>query len=115
LRGIAIVADQYPGHSRDKRYQAIFLNQDTVFFYGSQQMATLTQYPVLYAVMDRVKRGYYTCTLQLVSEPPYKKGEEVVIENYIRAVEKVIQKHPSGWLWSHNRWKKRHLKTDNFG
>jgi Kdo2-lipid IVA lauroyltransferase/acyltransferase len=109
LRGVAIVADQYPGHESDKKYQTTFLHQDTVFFYGSQQMATLTQYPVLYAVVERVKRGYYTCTLQVVGEPPYQKGEEAVIENYVRAVEHVIQKHPSGWLWSHNRWKKRHL------
>ncbi len=109
LRGIAIVADQYPGHDSDKKYQTTFLHQDTVFFYGSQQMATLTQYPALYAVVERVKRGYYTCTLQVLGEPPYQKGEETVIENYVRAIEHVIEQHPSGWLWSHNRWKKRHL------
>ena len=30
--------------------------------------------------------------------------------NYIFEVEKVIGKDPAGWLWSHNRWKTRHLK-----
>ncbi len=109
VRGIAIVADQYPGLKGDKRIQIRFLNQDTVFFFGSQQMANLTQYPVLYAVVERIKRGYYTCTLVQVGEPPYDKNSVAVVEAYARAVEQVIQQHPSGWLWSHNRWKTRHL------
>lgn len=110
VRGIAIVSDQYPGHGIDKKYVTKFLNQDTAFFYGSQQMANLTQYPAVYAVVERVRRGYYTCTLLNVGEPPYQKEDETVIANYVREVERVILDHPSGWLWSHNRWKKRHLK-----
>lgn len=109
VRGVAIVADQYPGLGRDKKYETTFLNQETVFFYGTQQLATLTQYPAVYAVVERVSRGFYTCTLIHVGEPPYEKDSETVIENYARAVEKVIQNHPTGWLWSHDRWKKRHL------
>lgn len=110
IRGIAVVADQYPGRGNDKRHQTTFLGQDTVFFYGSQQMATLMQAPVLYANVEKIKRGYYTCQLLLVGEPPYSKSDVVVIENYARAVEQTIYQQPSGWLWSHNRWKKRHLK-----
>lgn len=110
VRGIALVADQYPGLKSDKRFEMKFLHQDTVFFYGSQQIATLTQYPAIYAVVEKASRGYYTCTLIPVGHPPYGKNSQSVIENYGRAVEKVIQNHPGGWLWSHNRWKTRHLK-----
>ena len=110
-RGIAIVADQYPGRGQDKKYPTMFLNQETVFYYGSQQMALLTQFPTLYGAVKKVKRGYYTCTLIKIDEPPYEKNSETVVENYARAVEKIIREYPSGWLWSHNRWKKRHLKA----
>lgn len=110
LRGIAIVADQYPGRKQNRKYKITFLNQATVFFYGSQQMANLTQYPVLYGSVKKVKRGYYTCTLVKVAEPPYAPDSEDVVKNYAKIVEEVIQKNPAGWLWSHNRWKKRHLK-----
>lgn len=110
LRGIAIVADQYPGRKQNKKLETIFLNQPTVFFYGSQQMANLTQYPVLYGSVKKVKRGYYTCTLVKVAEPPYAPDSEDVVRNYAKIVEGVIQQEPAGWLWSHNRWKKRHLK-----
>jgi Kdo2-lipid IVA lauroyltransferase/acyltransferase len=111
-RGIAIVADQYPGKQRNKKYETKFLNQETVFFYGSQQMAFLTQCPALFAVVERVSRGYYTCTLVNVGEPPYDKDSEAVIEAYVLAVEKVIRQHPDGWLWSHNRWKSRHRENN---
>lgn len=109
-RGIAIVADQYPGYGHDKKYQTTFLNQETVFFYGCQHMAQLTQSPALYAVITKVKRGYYECTLVTIGEPPYTKDHDNVVENYVRAVEKRIIEDPSGWLWSHNRWKKRHVE-----
>jgi KDO2-lipid IV(A) lauroyltransferase len=110
LRGIAIVADQYPGKKQNKKYETTFLNQATVFFYGSQQMANLTQYPVLYGSVKKVKRGYYTCTLVKVAEPPYAPDSEDVVKKYAKLVEDVILRDPPGWLWSHNRWKKRHIK-----
>lgn len=109
VRGIATVADQYPGYGRDKKYISQFLNQETAFFYGTNQLAILTQYPAVYYPIKKVKRGYYEAGPIVVAQPPYEKTSDVVIENYVRFVEKQIQAYPSGWLWSHNRWKKRHL------
>src|SRR5687767_4779708 len=57
LRGVASVADQYPGYGRDKKYIANFLNQETAFFMGTNQLALLTQYPALYYKMKKVKRS----------------------------------------------------------
>ncbi|MBT1705466.1 lysophospholipid acyltransferase family protein [Chryseosolibacter indicus] len=110
LRGVAIVADQYPGYKKDKKYPVKFLNQDTVFFLGLNNMAVLSQYPAVYYTIRKVKRGYYEADPNIVALPPYEKTETVVIDNYIKLVEQVINQYPSGWLWSHNRWKKRHLK-----
>jgi len=110
IRCIAIVADQYPGRAQDKKFEAVFLNQPTVFFNGSQQMATLTQYPVLYCSVKRIKRGHYTCTLVKIADPPYARDSSIVLTSYIRKVEAVIRENPADWLWSHNRWKTRHLR-----
>lgn len=109
-RGVAIVGDQYPGYGRDKKYRTKFLHQDTVFFYGLNQLAYLTQYPAFFHQVRKVKRGYYEATAVEVAVPPYNKTDDVVIENYVRAVEKNIREEPACWLWSHNRWKTRHLK-----
>lgn len=110
LRGIAIVADQYPGHENDKRVEIEFLNQPTMFFLGANQLAQLTQYPVVFAHITKVKRGYYQMELKKIYEPPYEKEDKQSIVNYARAVEALIRENPSGWLWSHNRWKTRHLE-----
>ncbi len=112
VRNIAIVGDQYPGWGHDKRYAATFLHQPTVFFSGPNQLAQLTQYPVLYYAMRKVKRGYYEAKIIELSLPPYEKENTDVLKNYIREVERVIHNDPAGWLWSHNRWKTRHLKEN---
>jgi len=110
LRGLASVADQYPGYGHDKKYLTQFLNQETAFFLGTNQLALLTQNPVLYYKIKKVRRGYYVATGVQVASPPYARNSEVVVENYIRLVEELIRESPAGWLWSHNRWKKRHLR-----
>jgi KDO2-lipid IV(A) lauroyltransferase len=109
LRGVAIVADQYPGYKTDKKYPTRFLHQDTVFFLGTNNIATLSQYPAVYFSVKKIKRGYYEAVPNLVAMPPYDKNGTVVIENYVRLVEKTIFTNPASWLWSHDRWKKRHL------
>lgn len=109
LRGVAIIADQYPGQKRDKKFLTSFLHQETAFFYGTNQLATLTQYPILYAETRKIKRGYYEVTLIELAEPPYYNDTDEIIERYVKAAENIIREYPSGWLWSHNRWKKRHL------
>jgi len=109
LRAIAMVADQYPGQGEDKRFTAMFLNQETVFFLGTNQVALLTQYPVLYYQIKKIKRGYYETSVIEIATPPYSKGSYSIVEKYIKVVEQTIHADPSGWLWSHNRWKKRHI------
>jgi KDO2-lipid IV(A) lauroyltransferase len=104
------VADQYPGYARDKKYTTSFLNQETVFFYGTNQLAVMTQYPAIYYKIKKVKRGFYEAKPVVIAMPPYEKSSDTVIERYVREVEKMIIENPEGWLWSHNRWKKRHLK-----
>jgi KDO2-lipid IV(A) lauroyltransferase len=112
LRGVATVADQYPGFRKDKKYFSTFLKQETVFFLGTQGMITMSQFPAVYYSLKKVKRGYYVGTPHVVGLPPYEKNSTQALENYVREVEKVIIDDPAGWLWSHNRWKKRHLQDE---
>jgi Kdo2-lipid IVA lauroyltransferase/acyltransferase len=109
LRGIATVADQYPGYKKDKKHAAPFLNQETVFFLGTNSMAIMSQYPAIYYTIKKIRRGYYEAYPNIVALPPFEKTSTVVLDNYIKLVEQVIVENPSGWLWSHNRWKKRHV------
>jgi len=106
VRGVAIVCDQFPGLNHDKRLWTKFLNQDTAFFQAINQLGILTQYPVLFGAVRKIKRGYYETEMIPISTPPYEKENTSIIENYIIATEKIIKEQPEGWLWSHDRWKK---------
>lgn len=107
LRGVAIMADQFPGFRHDKKHWTTFLNQDTAFFQGLSQLAVLTQYPAVFYGVRRMKRGYYEAEGVLISMPPYPKDSNLMVDNYAKAVEKIIMENPSGWLWSHKRWKRK--------
>jgi len=111
VRNVAIVGDQYPGYKHDKKFPTRFMNQDTVFFYGTYQVAILTQFPVVYNRVRKIKRGHYEVTSIELANPPYDKNDNSILERYIHEVENAIRERPSEWLWSHNRWKKRHLEN----
>jgi Kdo2-lipid IVA lauroyltransferase/acyltransferase len=108
-RTIAILADQYPGLGKHKKYLTTFMNQETAFFHGANQLAVLTQFPVVYAAVRKVRRGFYEVTFERIAEPPFTKDDYSMIDKYVRVVERNIKEKPTEWLWSHNRWKKRHL------
>jgi len=113
LRGVATVADQYPGYGRDKKFITGFLSQETAFFMGTNQLALLSQYPAVYYRPKKVRRGYYEASPVIVALPPYPRESQLVIDTYVKRVEEAVREYPPGWLWSHNRWKKRHLKSLN--
>ena len=104
LKTLALLADQTPARN-EKKYWTRFLNQDTAFIDGTDSLAWLTGMSVVFAKMRRVKRGYYVVSLQLISEPPYHKDSQAIVERYARELEAAILSDPSGWLWSHRRWK----------
>ena len=107
LHGLALLADQFPGLDHDKRYWSKFLQQETAFFQGINQLAIITQYPVIFFVSRKLKRGYYECELIKIADPPYAKDDFSIVENYVQATERIIREQPEGWLWSHDRWKKK--------
>jgi KDO2-lipid IV(A) lauroyltransferase len=100
IRATAIVADQYPGHFNHRRYWATFLGQRTAFFYGISQLVQLQDAGVYFSKIVRTSRGHYEVTL-------IKLDNANVIDSYIIESEKMIREQPSGWLWSHKRWKNR--------
>lgn len=99
-----LVADQTP-LPHEHNFKIDFLNQQTPFFVGTARIAELTQYPVLYIEMKRVRRGYYTLTFHTLALPPHSKGNNDIIIKYAEFLEKCIQENPANWLWSHKRWK----------
>jgi len=104
IRAFGMVADQVPPRGSDK-YWTTFLNQDTAFLLGTEQLPKLLKYPVVFLSMERVHRGYYQVRLEQIAAPPYSKDKHEIIESYVQKAEQVVLENPSDWLWSHRRWK----------
>ena len=105
VRMFGFAADQAPPPG-DPVYWTTFLTQETGFFMGIEKVAYLLKLPVVFAGIKRVKRGKYEMTFELLGEPPYEKGSNIITERFARATEKQIIEAPSDWLWSHKRWKR---------
>jgi Kdo2-lipid IVA lauroyltransferase/acyltransferase len=106
VRAVAMVADQEPTTSEHKHWTR-FLNRDTAFYMGPEEIARVTRFPVFFIGMRRTARGRYE--LRLV--PLAARGESLrpgdLTERYVRLVEQQIRAAPADWPWSHKRWKLR--------
>lgn len=104
VRAIAMVADQEPTTSEHKHWTR-FLNRDTAFYMGPEQISRATRFPVFFTEMRRLKRGYYEISFKPLSTPEEKLPPGELTERYARLVEAQIQASRPDWPWSHRRWK----------
>ncbi len=86
-------------------YYMEFLNQPTLVFKGIEKIAQKTNYPIVYCHIDRVKRGYYQAKFTTLVENPIETMENEITLLHTKFLEKIIEKKPELWLWSHKRWK----------
>jgi Kdo2-lipid IVA lauroyltransferase/acyltransferase len=104
VRAIAMVADQEPTTSEHKHWTR-FLNRDTAFYMGPEEIARVTRFPVFFIGMKRTARGCY----EMRFVPLTRTGESLktgeLTERYARLVEQQIRDAPPDWPWSHKRWK----------
>lgn len=100
-----ILGDQSPGKA-ENCYWTDFLNQKTAFYFGAEILANQNHAAVVYAVLNRIKKGYYEVELRVITTEPENEPYGKITEDYIRNLEKDIQAKPYAWLWSHKRWKK---------
>ena len=103
-RAVAMVADQEPTTSEHKHWTR-FLNRDTAFYMGPEEIARVTHFPTFFLGLKRTARGYYEMRLT----PLAAKGEVLapgaLTERYAHLVEAQIRDAPPDWPWSHKRWK----------
>jgi hypothetical protein len=91
------------------------MNQDSAFMTGSEVLARRKDIKVVYASMQRIKRGYYEVTFKEVEVAPKQTIQGQITEKFIELVEEDINKDPASYLWSHDRWKlKKPTKLINF-
>jgi len=104
VRAVALVADQEPTTSEHK-YWTRFLNRDTAFYLGPEEIGRVTRFPVFFIAMRRTARGYYEMHFEPLAGPAQPLPAGALTERYARRVEEQIRSAPCDWPWSHKRWK----------
>jgi Kdo2-lipid IVA lauroyltransferase/acyltransferase len=106
VRAVAMVADQEPTTSEHKHWTR-FLNRDTAFYMGPEEIARVTRFPVFFLGLKRRARGVYEMSFTpLAGRGEILKSGELT-ERYVHLVEAQIRADPPNWPWSHKRWKLR--------
>ena len=101
---VIFLADQTPSKA-NLHYWTEFLHQDTAILTGPERIARKLNLPVIFLDTQKVKRGYYTVDMKLITENPKETPENYITE---RLLEKMILRDPAYWLWTHKRWKHKH-------
>ncbi|HWK02396.1 MAG TPA: hypothetical protein VNS58_02110 [Puia sp.] len=101
---LGLVADQNPGNLHTA-YWLNFFGKPTAFVSGPEKGARATGMPVVFACIEKPRRGYYHATMKLAAADTSQLAEGELTLNYVRYLEEVIRRNPDMWLWSHRRWK----------
>lgn len=100
----AFLSDQSPRYHR-AHYWTQFLGHKLPFFNGVERLAKEFKLPVLYFGTEKIKRGHYRGTFQLITvDGSQTKGDEIMT-SYAAALEAQIRKNPAYYLWTHKRFK----------
>jgi KDO2-lipid IV(A) lauroyltransferase len=110
-RVIAMVADQEPVSSERKHWLK-FLNRDTAFFLGGEEIVRATRYAAFFVRLKRVARGRYEAEFVPLATAGEQLASGEFTARYARLVEEQIRGAPADWPWSHKRWK---LKKPLYG
>jgi KDO2-lipid IV(A) lauroyltransferase len=110
LAMFGMIADQTPMPLNANTWIK-FLNIETLTTIGTEILAKKFDYPVYFAKISCIKRGYYQCEFIPISLTPKETENSEITEKYMNLLEQSIMDAPEYWLWTHNRWKYSNLKT----
>jgi len=91
-----------------------FLNHDSLFFDGGEQLAKKFALPVYYLELERIEAGRYRHNYTLLYDGTEEVKPHEITERYVRCLERTIEARPEYWMWSHRRWKSRPSEGSQF-
>lgn len=84
-----------------------FLNHDSLFFDGGEQLALKFGLPIFYMELERIEAGRYRHNYTQIYDGVEEVAPHEITERYVRCLEQTIERKPEYWMWSHKRWKNR--------
>lgn len=107
----AFIFDQTP-RINDIHHWMTFLNQETPVILGAEKVAQKLDSVVVFLHSQKIKRGYYEATYQLVTDHAGACPKFEITDKCMGLLESQIINQPEFWLWSHKRWKHDRAKIE---
>lgn len=101
-----ILSDQTPKQNAFK-HRDTFMGINVPVFTGTEELAKKLDFACVYLKVEKVRRGYYNATFEVITENPTSHPDYVITRLFFDRLENQIKKRPELYLWSHKRWKLR--------
>lgn len=97
-------ADQIPNHK--KSYRRAFLGVRTPVFTGAERMSKQLDTVVIFANIQKIKRGFYQTTFEVLTENANQYPDFQITDMFFERLNQCIYQKPEFYLWTHNRFKR---------
>lgn len=101
---LGLLSDQSPALRTDTHWFR-FLNQDTAFIDGAENIAMKYKLPIYFAYTTRVAPGKYKVRMDQIYDGKEEVSKNEITQRYAHHLEEMIKEQPELWMWSHKRWK----------
>ena len=101
---VILVGDQNPGLASNAFWTPLF-GRMTPFVKGPEKGAALGRQAVVFCAIKKVKRGYYTSRLEVLTENARETPNGFITKQMVSRIEHNLKDQPDNYLWSHNRFR----------
>lgn len=99
-------SDQIPNN--DKNYRRPFLGLNVPVFTGAERLGKALNIVIVFAKIEKLKRGYYETTFEVLAENPTEFVDFQITDSFFERINRQIYDRPEYYLWTHNRFKRMH-------
>ncbi|MCK4562637.1 MAG: lysophospholipid acyltransferase family protein, partial [Flavobacteriaceae bacterium] len=103
-----LLSDQSPKLSKT-HYWSDFMGVNVPVHTGAEMLSKKYNYPVIYFKTERIKRGYYESTVEVLAKNPQDFKNYEITDIFLQKLENQIRNNPEYYFWTHKRFK--HMKS----
>lgn len=108
-----LISDQSP-QMRHAHHWTKFLGVMVPVYAGAEIMAKKFDAPVIFLRVEKIKRGYYQGTFEVISDDPKLVPNYQITDKYNQLLEEQIRKRPENYMWTHKRFKHMDKVPDKY-
>ena len=97
-------SDQIPNNK--KNYRRPFLGLNVPVFTGAERLGKALNTVIVFAKIEKVKRGDYQTTFEVLAENPTEYVDFQITDMFFERINRQIYDKPEFYLWTHNRFKR---------